>query len=541
MLSDPQISEPAPEKYSTARSTAGIAGLSVFSPAAGLAVEMAVAHRFGTSAAVDAFRIALAVVFLGQQFFVGLLFPNIIVPLFSECRAQGREIEAWRSAITLANLALVPTLMLTALLFARPSTVVWILAPGLAPQTHEWASFFVRWFSLSLVPFLYGGAALGLLYSQRIFWTATGAQLLYNVVLAGSILLAGGLLGPSICAVGVLAGASAFLLLQLARIAPLIPSVRASPRLHTVAERALVRKGARLSLPLLGSALINQANGIVAHWSLSAAPVGTIAALAYAGRLQRIASLLPDLLALVLFPKFSAIAHTASRDQLQELSTRALRMGLFIALPIGCVLFAMRVPLVALLFRHGAFSESATISVGLLFGLFLAGMPAGILSVYLANVLYALEDMWWPMFSSLASVGVAVAIMPAVATRFRGEGVALTIAGLYWIGALIKAAVLQWKYEAVNLGEVATSSLKIFPLAAAAAWLGSRAAPIASRLTGPGIVPLALELLVGASLAVVFYALATLMIGTPEALEFARNLRSQPLLGLNRMRGEFGG
>jgi len=177
------MSEPLSEKYSTARSTAGIAGLSVLSPAAGLAVEMAVAHRFGTSAAVDAFRIALAVVFLGQQFFVGLLFPNIIVPLFSECRAQAREVEAWRSTIVLANLALVPTLMLSALLFAWPNTVVWILAPGLAPQTQEWAGFFLRWFGLSLVPFLYGGAALGLLYSQRIFWTATDAQLLYNVVL----------------------------------------------------------------------------------------------------------------------------------------------------------------------------------------------------------------------------------------------------------------------------------------------------------------------------------------------------------------------
>ena len=47
MLSDPQISEPAPEKYSTARSTAGIAGLSVFSPAAGLAVEIAARAQTG--------------------------------------------------------------------------------------------------------------------------------------------------------------------------------------------------------------------------------------------------------------------------------------------------------------------------------------------------------------------------------------------------------------------------------------------------------------------------------------------------------------
>ena len=75
-----------PRHYSTAQSAMGLAVLSLLSPVAGILVEIAVAWRFGTSAPVDAFRIAVAVVYIGQQLFIGSLFPNVIVPLFAKYR-----------------------------------------------------------------------------------------------------------------------------------------------------------------------------------------------------------------------------------------------------------------------------------------------------------------------------------------------------------------------------------------------------------------------------------------------------------------------
>jgi putative peptidoglycan lipid II flippase len=515
----------ATQPYATARSALGLAFLSVLSPAAGMAVEMAVAVRFGTSAAVDAFRVALAVIYLGQQFFIGSLFPNIIVPLFGEYRAQGRETEAWRSAISLANLALVPTLVLSAFLFVRPDIVVWILAPGLALQARDWAIFFVRWFGLGLIPFLYGGAALGLLYSQRIFWTSAGAQFAYNVALASSILLLGGLLGPTALAVGVLAGASASVLLQLARLAPVVSAAKLGTGPRTAFERQGVRKGIRLGIPLLASPLINQVSGIVACWALSDAPGGTIAALGYAGKLQRMVSLLPEAMATVLFPKLAAIAHSASREQLRDLSTRAVRMALFIALPITCVLFTLRAPLVALLFRHGAFSEVASLRVSLLLALFLAGLPAAILSSYLARVFYALQDTWWPMYATVASVMVGVAVMPPAAAAYSAEGVALCFAGVYWTGAIVRLAALHWRYHVIRIGNVIGLSLAILPFALAAAWLGRLSTGIAGGAASAGILTLGLRLIVGFTVALGSYWLATTLVRIPEALKCVRYLR----------------
>lgn len=536
MFEPPKPSEPT-QPYATARSAAGLAILSVLSPIGGIAVEVAVATRFGTSAAADAFRVALAVVYTGQQFFIGSLFPNIFVPLFAEYKVRGEETEAWRCAITLTNLVLLPTLLASALLFMVPGKAVWIMAPGLGPAARQWAMFFMRWFGLSLIPLLYTGAVLGLLYAHRIFWTAAAAQLVYSIVLTASIVTFGGrLLGPTAIAIGVLLGLIASLLVECISLAPVVGPLRISLSWGSDVADAGVRKGIRLGIPLLSSPLITQASGIIALWSLSAKPVGTIAALGYAGKLLRMVSLLPDVMATVLFPKFATMADVTSRDRLRDLSTRAIRMALFIALPMACVLFALRIPVVVLLFRHGVFSESASVRVGFLFGLFLVGMPAGVLSVYLAKVLYALEDMWWPTYGSFASVAVAVILMPAAAASFGAEGVAAAYAAIFWVGTLIQAAVLHWKYAAFGLREFAMFSLRIVPLSAAAAWLGGEAARFCQHVMGGGTGELMLEILSCTFVAAMTYWLTALFTGTPEALVFSRYLQWQTLPVLDRMR-----
>ncbi|MBV8771850.1 MAG: hypothetical protein JO166_05900 [Deltaproteobacteria bacterium] len=125
--------------------------LSLLSPVAGMMVELALARRFGTSAPVDAFRVSIAIVHIGQQLFLSVL-PCVIVPLFVDQQSNGNEAAAWQSSIELVRLAVIPTSLISLILFAFPRAAVWLLAPGLEAQRREWACFFLRWFSLSLVP-----------------------------------------------------------------------------------------------------------------------------------------------------------------------------------------------------------------------------------------------------------------------------------------------------------------------------------------------------------------------------------------------------
>src|SRR2546425_12717493 len=131
--------------YATARAAATLSGLAVLSPLAGLAVEIALAWRFGASPTVDAFRIGMLLLVFGQQLFVIQILPHAVVPVFAEYRGRGQEKEAWHVALSVANLLLVPAILFSVLVFFHPEPIVGLLAPGLAGEARETGAVFVRW------------------------------------------------------------------------------------------------------------------------------------------------------------------------------------------------------------------------------------------------------------------------------------------------------------------------------------------------------------------------------------------------------------
>ena len=520
------------EPYATARSAMGLTALSLVSPITGFAVEMAIALHFGTSATADAYRVALAIVFIGQQFFMGTFFPNILVPLFAEYRLRGEEAEAWSAAISLVGLLLIPTMLASIAMFAWPARMASLLAPGLASLARERTIFFIRWFALSLIPTLLTGAALALLYSYRIFWTSPAGQIVSNIAMAGIILLLASLLGSATLVVGTLAGVTVVLIVQISGLVPVMRRVKSNLRFRVDLRHPGVRKGVALGAPLTWSTLTGHFSTIIINWSLSESPVGTIAALGYAGKAQRLASALPGVLATVLFPKFADLSSLTSREELRRLCTRAVRMALFFAVPIGCALVVLREPLISVLFERGAFSAAATIKVARLFALLILLMPAGVASSYFVKALYALQEMWWPACDHALCLLLQLCAIPPAARHFGAEGVAIVLVGIWWFGTSFHMAVLHWKYRAIEVSELTGYLLKTLLYGAIAGYVGGAVGSALFRTgsTGSGVALLALAA-TGLLSVGLFYLLAVLM-RWPEALECTRYVRwqSAPML-----------
>ena len=524
------------EPYATARSAVGLTLLSLISPITGLAVEMAIALRFGTSATADAYRVALAIVYIGQQFFMGALFPYIFVPLFAEYRSQGEENEAWSGAISLVGLLLIPTMLVSVVMFAWPARMASLLAPGLASPARQQTIYFIRWFALSMVPGLLTGAALGMLYSYRIFWTSPAGQIVSNVVMVAIVLSLASLLGSTTLVVGTLSGIAALLVLQISGILSVMRRLEGKLRLRIDPGHPGVRKALGLGAPLTWSTLTSHLSSIITNWALSEAPVGTIAALGYAGKAQRLAQILPGVLATVLFPKFADLSSLASREELCLLCTKAVRMALFMAMPIGCALIVLREPVISILFERGAFSSAATIKVARLFGLLILLMPVAVTSVYLIKVLYALQEMWWPAHDHAACLVLQLCAIPPAARHFGAEGVALVLVAVWWFGTGVQVAVLHWKYRAINVGELAWYFLKTTLYGTISAYLGCTLGSVLFRTGPPGGSLAFVALATSALLSVALFYLAAVLMSWPEALECTRYVRWQsgPLLSVIR-------
>src|SRR2546425_2938711 len=161
--------------YATARAAATLSGLAVLSPLAGLAVEIALAWRFGASPTVDAFRIGMLLLVFGQQLFVIQILPHAVVPVFAEYRGRGQEKEAWHVALSVANLLLVPAILFSVLVFFHPEPIVGLLAPGLAGEARGTAAVFVRWFVPAASLLVWNGVAGGGVYAARGFLCAPPA------------------------------------------------------------------------------------------------------------------------------------------------------------------------------------------------------------------------------------------------------------------------------------------------------------------------------------------------------------------------------
>lgn len=514
--------------HPTARAATTLSGLALLSPVAGMAVEIALAWRFGASPTVDAFRIGALLLLFGQQLFVLQILPHAVVPVFSEYRARGEEQEAWHVALSLANLLVVPALLVSLLVILYPKPVVGLLAPGLAGEAKELAALFIRWFLPTCVLLVWNGVAVGVLYAHDVFAVPPAAQLLGNLVLVAAILTLGRALGPTSLVIAVLASAVLGSLLYASRLFPLMRQAGARPSWKLDIRHPGVRKSLKLAAPLLGTILLSQWISVVGNRALSGLPPGNIALFGYAWKLGQLVLLVPLSLATVLFPRLADARFSRPVGEFPELCIRALRMALFIAIPLACLLFIFRVRLVTLLFERGAFSAEASRAVAGLFALLLLGSPAAAVAVNLEKMFYAGQQTRVPMYVQLSSAIVATFLAPTAA-RLRGAAGLMLLFGavLAWINAGLLFFLLQRRHPGVAVKRVAGFAGETLLLALLAAWAAGHAGQLLQQAAPRGVFSAGLATAGGLATGGLVFLAAALALRVPEALAWRDYARWQ--------------
>ena len=296
----------AKKPYTIAQFAITLTALATISPIAGLAVEMTLAWRFGTSSTIDALRIASLILVFGNQLFLGQLLPNVMVPLLSEYRAKGVEREGWRLAFSFAGLFGVVSLILIVWMWFKPGTLIGLLGPGLTGTAKSYAVLFARYFSLVLLLMGWTGVMSSVLYIHRIFWLPPACQLLTNLFVITAIISVGNKLGGGSIALGIMLGYLLMFGLHFYFLGKIAKT--SNIRLLTclkMGKKKGVLKAIRLSLPLIGMIFASQWGSIIINRALSQLPSGSLANYGYAFKLLAFVGILPASLLTVMFPSFS--------------------------------------------------------------------------------------------------------------------------------------------------------------------------------------------------------------------------------------------
>ena len=433
-----------------------VMGGALLSRVLGLVREAVIYRRFGAnSPELDAYLAAFRIPDFLYAVVIGGALSTTLIPVFQQAWHEEGADRAWQLASAVINLVLIILACLLSLVALSAGALVGVLFPAESPQQRELIAALTRLFLLSPLLLGVGGVVMGLLNARERFgWPAMAFNLYNLMIILGAALLVP-VLGIWGVALGLVAGAALYLLVQLPGLFQI--GMRYYPRLG-LRDPAVRQVGRQIVPRLVGQSAV-QINFLATTSFAALLPMHQIAPLNSAYQLM----LLPHgifvmSLVTVLFPQMSQLYAAGDATAFRETALRALRLVIFVTAPVAMVLAVLRVPVVRLLFEGGAFDAASTALVVAPLLMYLTSIVAFAVSEPLVRTFYAMQDTRTPVYVAVATVALNIALgyatvrwttwgAPGLALAFsvanNGEALALLILLLPRLGGIRQSGLLR--------------------------------------------------------------------------------------------------
>ena len=404
----------------------------------GLVRDAAIASRFGTTAAYDAFVVAFFVPHLLRRLLAEGALSTGFIPAYTASLVESDDAERLASNVLSLLLLLFPVVVALGIWLAP--TYVSFLASGFAPEKLKETVALAR----ILFPFIalmgVSSVLMGILNAHRRFFLPALAPVLFNVgMILGATVLAPLFSTRPIAglAVGALIGGTGQLLLQVPAVLRL--GIRFRFTLWPVHPG--VRRMLRVMAPAVLALAVTQINLLVDNKLASHLGDGGISALQYATRLFQLPlGVFAVSVASALLPR---IAAAASRRQQQELASH-VRHGLlattFVLLPAAVGLALVSREVIATLFEHGRFAASDTLRTATVLMAYTLGIVPYGLTYVLARAFYGVGRVGYPLVALSLAVATNIGCDLLFVGTMREAGLALATS----LAGIVNAAVLAY-------------------------------------------------------------------------------------------------
>lgn len=434
--------------YASARATLIVTVLGFLAPITGVILEMSLAWRFGASATMDALRVSLLILVLALQLLFGSLLPNIAIPIISDLKSRGREVDAWRFAFTVGTFLMLGSMLFVAVTFYETGIFVKLLGPGLIGQAYSDAIILIRCFGIVCFMMVWSGIFSSLLNVYRVFWLTVVVRVIPNIFIVIAILIMGRYFTVTSLAYNYLAAYSVIFLLftvaivLLARVSNV--SLSQACRFGPKKESWRAFKGA---LPIALMILVSLSTDIVINRELSEMPEGTVSVFGYSWKLLALMSLLPGGLLLVIFPSLADAFSRNDEIDFQRLVMRLLRYTLLLSIPLATFVASQSTVIVDILLGRGEMDLQSMSLVSSYLQILLVGAPGASLLAVLTKVSFARNDLYLPTIVTSLTALLGVLLVPYFANMGGAKAVAWTISGVAWFGYIALFLLQKVRYR----------------------------------------------------------------------------------------------
>jgi putative peptidoglycan lipid II flippase len=471
--------------------------------------------QFGASADLDAFLAAFRIPdFIFQLVAAGAL-SSALIPVVAGLLATDQEARAWRVASTVANLMLAVLLVLAAFVAIFAPVIVPAITGHFTPEQTQRTIELTRVMLLSPILLACGALATSLLNAKGRFGASAVAPIVYNVM----IILAAVFLAPSMgvlgLAVGVVIGAAGHFLVQVPPLRQIGFRYRPAIDLHD----GDAREALLLMVPRAIGLAASQLTFLVAVSVSTGLGVGAVTAFTFAFSIFQLPiGLLGIPLGVVTLPSMSRELALGQVERFLALVRQAIRLILFVMIPLTGLAIITRGGVVRLLFDYGRMDEQALEWTAATLGWLLLAITSESIIAILARAFYAGRDTATPVAAAIAAVAINVSLAVALSGPMGLPGIGLAITLGSWAEMTILVVILWYRrptFQPSLLVRAAGVALATGLLATGAAYLVGQAV---AALIGqePGKILLFVQLaLMGLTGGLVYAALASVL-STPE-------------------------
>jgi len=434
--------------------------------------EMVMADILGAGRGADIFYVAFRIPNMVRELFAEGAMSTGFIPVFTQYLTKKSKAEAAglaRAAFT--TLVLILTTVVGMGIFFAPQIVHWI-APGFSddPGQQRLAVTLTR----TMFPFLFfislAALAMGILNSLGRFGPPAFSSSAFNVVSVATLLFGFGADPVFVAAVGVTLGGAAQCGVQLPALwregfsfsfqRPIWP-------LHP----GVVRMG-HLILPTLLGLSVVQVNLFVNTSLASTFPDGSVSFLYYGMRLVHLPlGLFAVALSTALLPTLAMQGAVGEMKSFQDSVSSSLRLLVFTTVPAMAGLIVLRVPIIHLLFEHGAFDAAATAGTADAVLFYAVGLWAFAGVRVILSAFYAMHDTTTPLkiavLSMLFNVVLCFALIDSLG--YRGLALSTSLSAMFqlfllsqWLWRRIHS--FDWKrFASSSLRTILATFLSLFP------------------------------------------------------------------------------
>ena len=410
----------------------------------GLLREMVLAHLFGATMYMDAFRVAFNIPnLLRDELAEGSLTPSFI-PIYSEHSEKGSRGEANRFAsIVITNFFFI-ALLISIIGIAVAPFLVKVIAFGFTGDKFSLTVYLTRIIFPFLIFVSISAIFMGILNYRGRFFTTGVAPVFFNIGIIAFSWLLYRKIGITGAAIGIVVGGLLHLLYQI--IWTTKDGFHFKPELNLVHPEFL--RVVKIMFPIAIGFAAGKINTIVNTLIASFLETGSISYLNYSYRLVQLpVGIIGVAIANVVLP---VLSRELSREKSgTDIIKNSIKLTVSVIVPLTILFFLLSNFIVKLLYEHGNFTANDTLFTASCLRYYSLAIIGFSLTRVFASIFYSMKDSKTPFFVGLVAVTINLAVALSFKDILRVNALALAVSVSSCINALILFILLKKRIRKV--------------------------------------------------------------------------------------------